>query len=129
MPRVLVLLVLPFQDQLCFYLFIYIYKYICYIYIRILGKMSFVWGKIESPLLKENDNLKAAVLDDFLLSVTVSLFPHSRDVLSLRPVSPFLSRGGHFSALSHPSGIRVAEPSAALRINSVSYSELHGSEG
>lgn len=42
--------------------------------------MSFAGETEKSPLLKENDNLKAAVLDDFLLSVTVSLFPHSRDV-------------------------------------------------
>lgn len=57
-------------------------------YIRILGKMSFGGEKQKSPLLKENNSLKAAVLDDFLLNVAVSLFPPTAEMwLSLAPPS------------------------------------------
>ena len=73
MPGLRVLLLLPFQERLCFYLFFNIYMYIYVLGFLVRCPLQ---GKTEkSPLLKENGSLKAAVLDDFLLNVTVSLSP------------------------------------------------------
>ena len=56
--------------------------------------------------------------------------PHSRDVAELGvPVSPLLSRGGHSPLSATPQQSGWLSPLRALRIDSVSYSELHSSEG